>query len=182
MIAGAAFLLAWSGNNLAKAEDTTAAAARKIFADHQDSVVWVSVVGKISISSAGGGNTQNREEKMEALATVITSDGLLVSADPFFTSQRVKFATLAAHHALPAAYPLQEFAEAGGLMSYGPSILDAYRQVGAYAGRMLGGARPEDMPVVLPTKFDFILNLQTAKALGLTIPPQVLSLATKVIE
>jgi len=119
-----------------------------------------------------------------AFATLIRNkaDALLVGADPFFFSQRAEFATLAKRHALPAIYNARDYPEVGGMMSYGTSLTDVFRQVAVYAVRILKGDKPADLPVVQSTKFDFVINLVTAKALGLEIPPMLLARADEVIE
>jgi ABC-type uncharacterized transport system substrate-binding protein len=109
-------------------------------------------------------------------------DAIFVGPDAFFTTRRVQLALLAGLHQMPVIYPLRPFAEAGGLMSYGSDIVDAYRQVGSYAGRILKGAKPVDLPVVRASKFELVINAETARMLRLTIPPTLLAIADEVIE
>jgi putative ABC transport system substrate-binding protein len=133
-------------------------------------IAIIDVSNEIDLEKAFTGLTQNK------------IDGFVLVADPFFVNCRDRIISFAAQRSIPAVYFLREFPESGGLASYGTSLADAYRQVGIYAGKILNGAKPTELPVVQPTKFELLLNLKTAETLGLTVPPGVLAIADKVIE
>jgi putative ABC transport system substrate-binding protein len=124
------------------------------------------------------------QEIDKAFATLVElkTDALLVIPDPYFQSQRDLFVRLAAHHALPTIYYSREYVASGGLLSYGASFTEMFRQAGNYVGRILGGAKPADLPVIQPTKFELAINLTTAKTLRLTVPPSLLARADELIE
>jgi putative ABC transport system substrate-binding protein len=129
-------------------------------------------------------NASSESEIDGAFAMLVgqRADALLVHGDPVFIAQRDRIVALAARHAVPAIYQFREFAVAGGLMSYGASVADSYRQLGVYTGRILKGEKPADLPVQQSTRFEMVLNLKTAKALGLTVPTSTLLRANEVIE
>jgi putative tryptophan/tyrosine transport system substrate-binding protein len=129
-------------------------------------------------------NAATGSEINAAFATFVTekADALLVAGDAFFSSRRVQLVHLATHYEIPATYSQREFVDVGGLMSYGPNLADVFRQVGAYVGRILKGAKPADLPVVLSSKFEFVINAETARLLGITMLPTLLAAADEVIE
>ena len=128
--------------------------------------------------------TRTNRDIDSAFATLVKNrtDALLVSPEPLLTSRRVHLVTLAARHAVPTIYPIREFADIGGLMSYGSNFADQFRAVGVYTGRIIKGEKPVELPILRPTKFEFVINLQTAKTIGLDVPPSVLARADEVIE
>ena len=128
-----------------------------------------------------GGSDEDIDAAFASLAR-LNVGALLVGADPSFDPKRNRLIAMVAQHAVPAIYQFRDYALAGGLMSYGASIAELYQQVGIYVGRVLNGDKPRDMPVMLPAKFEMVINLKTAKALGLDIPPQLLAQADEVIE
>jgi putative ABC transport system substrate-binding protein len=136
---------------------------------------------KLDIRLADVRTASELEPAFAALASE-RAGALLFANDPFFANNRHRLAKLAAHHRMPAIYPQREFVLAGGLMSYGTNLADGYRLSGIYAGRILRGEKPADLPVMQPTRFEFLINLQTAKTLGLAIRPTLLALADEVIE
>jgi putative ABC transport system substrate-binding protein len=145
-----------------------------------DMLAAASAIGQ-QLSVLHASNNQEINAAFLAMAQM-RAPALTIVADPLYTSWRVQLATLAARHAIPAIYTSREFAEVGGLLSYGTNLPEVYRQVGSYVGRILKGAKPGDLPVIQPTKFEFVINLATATALGLTVPPTLLAQADDVIE
>jgi ABC-type uncharacterized transport system substrate-binding protein len=154
-----------------------------------DPIAYQFIGGLQEGASAIGGQVEfvsvsNSREIETAFANLVQkrTDALLVPAQGLFINRRVQLVTLATRHALPAIYPAREFADIGGLMSYGANAADQFRQAGIYTGRVLKGEKPADLPVLRATKFEFVINLQTARALGLEVPPTLLVRADEVIE
>jgi putative tryptophan/tyrosine transport system substrate-binding protein len=129
--------------------------------------------------------SSNSEREFDQVFATLARErvgALLIGSSSYFNNRRVELIVLAARHQIPTIYEVREFADAGGLLSYGPSLTDGYHQVGVYAGRILKGTRPSDLPVVQPTRFELVINLKTARALGLDVPPTLLARADDVIE
>jgi putative ABC transport system substrate-binding protein len=127
-------------------------------------------------------NSESEIDRAFVNLTEMRADALIVMTSPLFVTRASQLVSLAASHAIPTLYFRREFAVAGGLMSYGSNLADGFRVVGSYVGRILKGEKPVDLPVQLPTKFEFLINLNTAKALGITVPPALLARADEVIE
>jgi putative tryptophan/tyrosine transport system substrate-binding protein len=146
----------------------------------QESVAAARAIGKQVVIF----NASSEVEIETAFAKIVQAraGALVVGADPFFNSRRDRIVALAAQHAIPAIYEWREFAQAGGLMSYGTNLAEAYRQQGIYAARILKGEKPADLPVIQLSKFELVINLKAAKALGLTFPPGLLAIVDEVIE
>jgi putative ABC transport system substrate-binding protein len=154
-------------------------------ADHQpfirDLQAAASAIG-CTIEVLTASNSDEIDSVFARLAEEKRVQGILVSNDPFFLTRRVQLAMLAVRYSVPAIYPFREQGESGGLMSYGPNLTDRDREVGHYVGRILKGENPADLPVIQPTKFELVINMRTAKALGLTIPETLLATADEVIQ
>jgi putative ABC transport system substrate-binding protein len=129
-------------------------------------------------------NARDSREIEAAFTTLVRNraDALLVGTDPFFYSRRLQLATLATRHTIPTVYNVREYAEAGGLLSYGTSLIEMFRQLGVYAGRILKGTKPADLPIMQATRFELVINLPTARALGIAVPPALMARADEVIE
>ena len=151
---------------------------------------WSNELNDLELAAKGIGQrlfvvSANDDSELDAALTSLGQQrvgAFLVTSAPFFDTRLERIVSFAAQNRLPAIYQFREYAVAGGLISYGPNIVESYRSAGVYAGRILKGEKPADLPVLQPTKFDFVINLKTAKALGLTVPPTLLAEAGEVIE
>jgi putative ABC transport system substrate-binding protein len=139
------------------------------------------IAGKLGLTIYFARNEMEIEAAFGAMARQ-GAEALLVASDPFFGYRRARIVALGARHALPAGYARREFVDAGGLMSYGASHLNAWRQIGEYAGRILNGAKPEELPVQVHNQYELVINMKTAERLGLAVPPLLHGLADEVIE
>jgi len=159
-----------------------------VLVDPANAASVASTLTEVETSARTGGlqtkvlNASTGRELDAAFATFASERPDALFVGPVATDRRVQLALLAALHKVPATYPWRDFAEAGGLMSYGPSLRDAYRQAGVYTGRILKGAKPADLPVMQSSKFELVINAQTARMLGLTVPSSLLAIADEVIE
>jgi putative ABC transport system substrate-binding protein len=154
------------------------------------SVFSASVMNKIQASATALGvrldvleaSTDSEIEAAFAKVAQQAGEPVMLGPDAYYTSRRAQIVSFAARHAVPVMYIAREFTETGGLVSYGPDIANAYREAGTYTGRILKGEKPGDLPVALPTKFDMVINLKTARSLGIVVPDRLLALADEVIE
>jgi putative ABC transport system substrate-binding protein len=163
---------------------TVAMMINPTFPGAESEMAQVEAAGRVIGMQIHGARATTPSEIDAALAAFgqLRVDAFIVGADGYFITRRDQLATLAARYAIPGIYPFPDFPQAGGLLSYGVSLADAYRQAGVLTGRVLKGAKPAELPVMQPTKFEFVLNLRTAKAFGLEIPPTLLARADEVIE
>jgi putative ABC transport system substrate-binding protein len=163
---------------------TVAMMINPTFPGAESEMAEVEVAGRkigIQIHGAKATSPGNIDAALAAFSQLHV-DAFIVGADGYFITRRDQLASLAAHYAIPGIYSVPDFPHAGGLLSYGVSLADAYRQAGVLTGRVLKGAKPAELPVMQPTKFEFVLNLKTAKALGITVPPNLIARADEVIE
>jgi len=174
----------WADNQMERLPELAAELVRRRVALAQATLRDTEAAGRamgLQIQVFNADTGREIETAFESIARE-RQDVLFVAPTPFLVVRRIQVVQRAAFHRIPASYPLRDFADAGGLMSYGASLRDAYRQVGLYAGRILRGAKPQDLPVMQSTKFELVINHPTARMLGLTVPPSLLARADEVIE